>query len=238
MRILFILLFINFIFAETITDNNATIKASQNEKILISQIENFIKEKFMDTYKNYNIKINHIDVSPAISTNLNKLKLDKIIFDDRLLKRDSGNFEVHLYHNQKRQKVFFNFNINANIDALTATNNIKTGEVITDNNSQITQINIEKNIQLPALSNIVNEYSAKSFIPSGGIITQSKITPKIVVQKGDIVEVTHNQSGISIIFNAEALESGANGENIKAQSLQGDKVVNIKITGPKKAQLQ
>ena len=238
MKILFILFFLNFIFADAIPDNNATMPTSQNEKILITQIEDFLKDKFINAYQNYNIKINHIDVSPAISINLNKLKLDKIIFDDKLLKRDSGNFEVHLYHNQKRQKVFFNFNINASIDALSANNNIKTGEVITNSNSQITQINIDKNMQLPALSNIINEYSAKSFIPSGAIITQAKITPTIIVKKGDIVEVLYNEGDINIIFNAEALENGANGENIKAQSLQGDKVLNIKILDPKKAQLQ
>ena len=170
--------------------------------------------------------------------NLNKLKIDKIIFDDRLLRQDSGNFEVHLYHNQKRQKVFFSFNINASLDALSASNNIKTNEVITNNNSTITQIHIDKNMQLPAPLNIIDEYAAKSFIPSGAIILDSKIAPKTIVQKGDIIEVFYSDDNINITFNAEALKSGANGEIIKAKSLQGDRIVDIKILGPKKAQLQ
>lgn len=238
LRILFILLFFNFIFAEGVADDNATAPISQNEKMIIAQIESFIKDKFMATYKPYNIIINHLEVAPAISTNLNKLKLDKIVFDDKLLRRDSGNFEVHLYHNQKRLKVFFTFSINASIDALSASNNIKTGEIITNNNSQITQLHIDRNMQLPVSLSIINEYSAKSFIPNGSIITQTKITPKIIVKKGDIVEVSYSDNNINIIFNAEALENGAKGESIKAQSLQGDKVVNIKILAPKKAQLQ
>lgn len=219
-------------------DNNATIPVSQNQKAIISQIESFIKNKFIEAYKPYNIVIHNIEISPAIPINLNKLKLDKIIFDDKLLRRESGNFEVHLYHNQKRQNIFFSFNINASIDALSASSNIKTGEVITNNNSNITQIHIDKNMQFPASLNIVDEYSAKSFIPSGAIITKAKITPKIIVQKGDIVEVFYSDDNINITFNAEALKSGAIGEIIKAQSLQGDRVVNIKILGVKKAELQ
>ena len=238
MRILFFLLFLNFIYAETILDNNVTIPISQNHKAIISQIESFIKDKFIATYKPYNIVIHNIEVSPAIQINLNQLKIDKIIFDDRLLRRDSGNFEVHLYHNQKHQKVFFSFNINATIDALSASSDMKTNEVITNNNSTITQIYIDKNMQLPASLNIIDEYSAKSFIPNGAIISNTKITPKIIVQKGDILEVFYNDDNINIIFNAEALKSASIGEIIKAKSLQGDRIVNIKILGDKKAEMQ
>ena len=235
MRILIFLLLFNVVYTQEI-DNNATI--SQNSKVIISTIESFIEDKFRATYKSYNITIHHIEVSPVMQINLNKLKIDKIIFDDRLLRQDSGNFEVHLYHNQKRQKVFFSFNINASLDALAASNNIKTNEVITNNNSTITQIHIDKNMQLPAPLNIIDEYAAKSFIPSGAIILDSKIAPKTIVQKGDIIEVFYSDDNINITFNAEALKSGANGEIIKAKSLQGDRIVDIKILGPKKAQLQ
>ena len=43
-------------------------------------------------------------------------------------------------------------------------------------------------------------------------IDVAKITPKIIVQKGDVIFVSYDDS---ITFNATALESGANGEMIK-----------------------
>lgn len=238
------ILTLGFIYAQ----DNATIQApdenpinkeiGQNTKIIISDVESFVKNRFLEFYKPYNIQINDLSVAPTMDINLNKMKIDKIIFDDRLLRRDSGNFEVHLYHNEKRQRVFFTFNINAIIDALSASNNIKTNEVITNNNSQITQIQITKTMQIPVSTNILDEYSAKSFIPSGAVITPSKIMLKTLVQKGDIIEVLYNEQNIDISFNAKALESGSKGQIIKAQNTQSDKVVNIEILSPKTARMK
>lgn len=211
---------------------------SQDSRILISHIESFVKNRFLQYYKIHNIQINDISVSPAMNVNLNKMKIDKIIFDDRLLKRDSGNFEVHMHHNEKRQRVFFTFNINAIIDALSASNNIKTNEVITKSNTQMTQIPITKTMQIPALPTILNEYSTKSFIPNGAVITPAKIMPKILVNKGDIIEVFYDDQNINVSFSAKALESGAKGETIRAKNTQSDKIIDVSILSQKKAKME
>ncbi|RAX51494.1 flagella basal body P-ring formation protein FlgA [Helicobacter sp. 16-1353] len=239
MKILILILTFSFIYAQQDVIEKSTIKQDINqEQNIIRDIESFIKNRFLQSYKDYNIQINDISVTPAMDINLNKMKIDKIIFDDRLLKRDSGNFEVHLYHNEKRQRVFFTFNINATIDALSASNNIKTNEVITNNNSQITQIPITKTMQIPALPNILNEYSAKSFIPNGAVIIPSKIMPKILIQKGDIVEVLYNNQNINISFNAKALESGSIGQIIKAENTQSGKIIDIEILNQETAKMK
>lgn len=245
---LFILFFIFTFFAFSkndalVSQNNQESKlkndiVNSNTQIILNDIKLFIKNRFLHFYKNYNIQIDDISITPAMNVNLSKMKIEKIIFDDKLLSRDSGNFEVYLTHNEKRQRVFFTFNINAVIDALSATNNIKTNEVISFANSQISSFRIERSIQLPANSNIINEYSAKSFIPSGSIITPARIKPKVIVKKGDVVEVLYNEDGFNISFNARALEDGSINQNINAQNIQSDKIINIKILSPKSAKMQ
>ncbi|RDU62875.1 flagellar basal body P-ring formation chaperone FlgA [Helicobacter sp. MIT 14-3879] len=225
-KIILLFLFV-FTFGEDATSLNS----------ITTEVKKLVENKFLKYYKNYNIQINYLEVSPVMDNNLDKYSIDKVIFDDRDLRKDSGNFEVYLYHNEKKKKVFFNFSINAIIDSLTATNSIKSGEVINSNNTTISQIPITRNMILPVSKDILDKYSAKSFISSGSSIISSKITPKIIVSKGDIVEVTYNIGNINILFNAKALEDGSMGQSIKAQNTQSGKNINIIILGPKNAKI-
>lgn len=240
MKILILFFIIAFGFADEVQENatnSQELKTSLNPA-LIKEIKNFVESKFLEYYKAYNIKINYIEVAPTLDANLDKFRVDKIIFDNRDLRKDNGNFEVHLVHNQKRQKVFFKFSINAIIDALSATENIKSGTVLDSNNTTISQIQIAKNMQLPANKNILNEYSAKSFISSGSVIVDSKITPKIIVNKGDIIEVNYKIDNIDISFSAKALESGYINQIIKAQNIQSNKDIIVEILSDKSARLK
>lgn len=219
------------------TDN---IQPDENlsQKAIIEHVKKFVEKKFADFYKNYNIEIMDISIKPAINANLNKMTVESIKFDDKLLKSNEGNFEVNLKHNEKKQRIFFTFNINASIDALLATSNIKTGEVLSEINTENTRMQVSRLLQLPSNIDILNNYQAKSFISMGSIIINSKITPKIIVNKGEVISVRYKSNGIEMIFDAKALEDGAINQNIKAQSVQGGKDIKIKIFNAKEALLQ
>lgn len=202
---------------------------------LLKSLESAVEARFLEHYKSYNIKIEHLQIDPSTNLDLSKFKLEQIIFDESNLKKDNGSFEARLRHNDKIQRAFFSFKINAKIDALSAINNIKTNEVISENNAQISQIPIARNMRLPAKGNILNEYSAKSFIPSGSVIERSKITPKIIVNKGDVMSVVYKINGIDIYFDAKTLENGHLGQVIRAQNMQSNKNINIEIRSSKNA---
>lgn len=223
-RLLFLILFSQILLADS------------NPK-MIEDIKNIVEQKFLEYYKPYNIIINNLEITPVMDSNLAKFSIDKVIFDERNLRKDSGNFEVYVAHNEKKKKVFFNFTINASLDSLIATNSIKSGEVITSFNTTISQIPLTRNFTLPASKDILDKYSAKSFISSGSSIVSSKIMPKIIVQKGDIIEVSYKVDNIDISFSAKAMESGSMGQSIKAQNLQSQKDINITIQGAKNAVL-
>lgn len=222
--------------ADSANDAKKTADSTQNPA-LINSVKSTIEKKFLDFYKNYNIKINFLEVTPLAERNLAKFKVDRIIFDNRDLKKDSGNFEVQIKHNERKKSVFFSFTIDASIDALSAVGNIKSGEVIDKNNTTITQIPLTKNMALPASADILDKYSAKSFIPNGSSITTSKITPKLIVRKGDILAIDYNAKDILISFSVKAMESGAEGQTIRAENLQSGKELKIIIIDSKRGKL-
>lgn len=219
------------------SDSNVDNPQNANNPALINAIKSAVEKRFLDYYKNYNIKINNLEITSVIERNLAKYSLEKIIFDDRDLRKDSGNFEVHLRHNERKKKAFFNFQINAVIDSLSAVGSIKSGEVINKNNTTITQIPIAKNMTLPVNAEILGQYSAKSFIAGGSSIVASKITPKIIVRKGDILSVAFKDSDISINFSVRAMEDGAINQSIRAQNTQSNRELNVIILDSKNAKI-
>ena len=211
-------------------------KDAQNPA-LINAIKSAVEKRFLDYYKKYNIAINNLDIAPVIERNLAKYSLEKIIFDDRDLRKDSGNFEVRIRHNERKKRVFFNFQINATIDSLSAVGSIKSGEVIDKNNTMIAQIPLTKNMTLPVSAEILGQYEAKSFISGGASIVASKITPKIIVRKGDILSVDFRNNDIGIKFNVRALEDGAVNQSIRAQNTQSNRELNVIILDSKSAKI-
>lgn len=208
-----------------------------NNPALISAIKSAVEKRFLDYYKNYNIQINDLEITPVIERNLAKYRLEKIIFDNRDLRKISGNFEVHIRHNERSKKVFFNFQINATIDSLNAVGSIKSGEIIDKNNTTITQIPLTKNLSLPVSTDILGQYEAKSFISGGSSIVAAKITPKIIVHKGDILSVNYRDNDINITFSVKAMQDGAINQSIRAQNTQSNRELNVIILDSKNAKI-
>ena len=213
----------------------ATLNA--NNPALINAIKSAVEKRFLDYYKNYNIQINNIEITPVIERNLAKYRLEKIIFDNRDLRKINGNFEVHIRHNERNKKVFFNFQIDATIDSLNAVGSIKSGEIIDKNNTTITPIPLTKNLSLPVGADILGQYEAKSFISGGSSIVASKITPKIIVRKGDILSVDYQNGDISITFSVKAMQDGAINQSIRAQNTQSNRELNVIILDSKNAKI-
>lgn len=208
-----------------------------NNPALIAAIKSAVEKRFLDYYKNYNIQINNLEITPVIERNLAKYRLEKIIFDNRDLRKINGNFEVHIRHNERSKKVFFNFQINATIDSLNAVGSIKSGEIIDKNNTTITPIPLTKNLSLPVSAEILGQYEAKSFISGGSSIVASKITPKIIVRKGDILSVDFRDSDININFSVRAMQDGAINQSIRAQNTQSNRELNVIILDSKNAKI-
>ena len=204
---------------------------------LVNAIKSAVEKRFLDYYKNHNIVINNLEIAPVIERNLAKYRLENIIFDSRTLRKNSGNFEVHIRHNERKKRVFFSFQIDAIIDSLSAVGSIKSGEVIDKNNTTITQIPLTKNMILPVSAEILGQYEAKSFIAGGASIVASKITPKIIVRKGDILSVDFKETDISINFSVKAMQDGAKGQTIRAQNTQSNRELNVIILDSKNAKI-
>lgn len=231
-----VILVVNLAFgAESNAESMADSANLIQNQALINAIKSAVEARFLEHYKAHNIKINSLEITPLISQNLAKFKLEHINFD--LVRKTSGNFEVQIRHNELKKRVFFSFTIDATLDALSATSSIKTGEVISEHNSTRAQIPLTRNMALPASTEIVNEYEAKSFIAGGATILPSKITPKIIVRKGDILSVAFRDGDINIVFSVRALENGAKGQNIRAENTQSNKTLRVIILNSKTAKM-
>ena len=99
------------------SDSNANQSADSSESTandaqnpaLINAIKSAVEKRFLDYYKNYNITISNLEIVPVIERNLAKYTMEKIIFDDRDLRKESGNFEVHIRHNERKNACFSTF---------------------------------------------------------------------------------------------------------------------------------
>jgi len=189
-----------------------------NSPIDTSKIETFLTKHYKSKYEK--IKINKVFVKPRsfMDSLPSKYTLD-IRTRNHLLNEGILSIEDNL-----NKKYFFNYKIDANVEVLTSTKKILRGEEITQRNSELKSIKLQKFRSIPLQNLYTSEFQAKYHIDKGEFISRRDVKKLDLVREDTQVTVLLNNAGIVISFVATALQSGKLNDIITIQKRDGRKL--------------
>ena len=138
-------------------------------------------------------------------------------------------FEFFAQSNAKEGGVVFVCEIVGEIEVYVANEDIRSRQAFDQNNIQKQVIPFRGFLQEPALKEELKSSQAKSFIKKSQVITRNKLTPKTLIQRGEMIDVVLQEEGVKIEMRAEALKNGTLGEVITAKNPSSKKTFKIKV---------
>lgn len=138
-------------------------------------------------------------------------------------------FEFLAQSNTKEGGVVFMCEVVGEIEVYVASQDIRSRQTFDQNNTQKQTIPFRGFLQEPALKEEISNSQAKSFIKNAQIITRNKLTPKTLIQRGEMIDVVLQDGGVKIEMRAEALKDGALGEVISAKNPTSKKTFKVRV---------
>lgn len=130
-------------------------------------------------------------------------------------------------------------NVSIGFDAVTIKRTIYRGQTITEDDVEIKRhwVSSSLNHPLTDLAAVVGQ-EATATIKRGSSITRRDVRARIVVRRGQSIEV-HCKSGALLIKTvATAMGQGGVGESIRVRNEKSKKSYRVRIIGPGKAEIQ
>jgi len=215
---------------------NLVSKSNYTNFILKSPIDtSYIEQKIKDYYeKEYEeIDIKNILVKPrGYITSLPKNFVVNIRNNDFLSNRGIINIKT-----PQNKKLFFDYQITANVSVYTSRDAIKKDMHISHSNCVKKNILLD-NFRAKPLQNIeTKSFQAKRHIPKGMILTTRDVEALDVVKRDAMINVSLNKDGIAITFGAKALQDGKVNDIINVQNSSG-KILKARVTGSSTAEIE
>lgn len=207
------------------------VKFVKKSPIDTSKIALYIKNYYLNHYNEMDIK--EIKVEPrGYITSLPK-KYTVEIQRKNYLSR-SGVVNIKTYQNKK---IFFNYNIVANIRINLSRKKIKRDVELTNLNTIKKNIIFDRFMAKPVQNIDSNALQAKHHIKKDKIITTRDVETLNVVKKDSFINVVLDNKNMSITFNAKALQSGKPGDIITIEKSNG-KRLKVRVSGKNKAEIR
>jgi flagellar basal body P-ring formation protein FlgA len=111
-------------------------------------------------------------------------------------------------------------------EVVTTTKSLSRSEVISKSDVNLQEMNII-NLQhgyLENLDEVVGKIAAQP-LRQGQILNPNALTLPYIIKKGELVKITANGNGISVLMQGAALENGALGYNIKVKNFTSNKTI-------------
>jgi flagella basal body P-ring formation protein FlgA len=196
-----------------------------------TKIENFLKDHYKAKYEK--IKINKVLVQPR--TYMQSLPTNYTIeFRNRSHLSNEGVLSIE--DNSKR-KYFFNYMVDADIDALKAKKKILRGEEISNINSVVESVKLDDFRSIPLQRLDTSEFQAKYHINKGEMISRRDVRKLDLVREDTQVSVSMENSSFAITFSATALQSGKLNDIITIQKRDGRKL-KAKVIGKQRVEIR
>lgn len=210
-----------------------------------TSIKNHILGEFLREYQKNHIQIKGIFLEQITPINFKESQIVAIDFHSRLLKRNAGSFDIVITENygqnnaqSRKRKVYFKYRIEATLKAIKTTKTIRGRTSVDYNNARIVEIPFEK-ISSPLMQESeMGSVAVRSYTPKDIIITEERLIPKRIVQKGDKITVLLQEEGVLLEFILIAQKDAAKGDIINGREVDGKKNYKIKIIEKGKGELQ
>ena len=215
-----------------ITNKKITyVNFTQRSPINSDKIKDALQKEFLSKYPN--IRIKSLKVYPrSYTTTLPKIY--SVSIPKQALYKNYSTISIKT---PKKKMIFFDYELDAMIDVAVSTKNISRHEPITQNNAKIKSVKFTTFRDNP-LTDIQNhKYQSKFSIKSDFILTQNDIEILSLVKRDEVVTATVSDGGVTITFNAVAVEDGKEGDVIAVRKSDGKKLM-AKVVGIKRVEIQ
>lgn len=198
-------------------------------KVNLEGIKQYVLGLYLKEYAAYGFEVSNLELEQLTPVSFSGQEIIKIDFTPKLLKRNSGSFNVLVFDGERNRKIFFRYELEATLEALYTSNKISGGTTLNYNNVTFKRINFNKIGSDLMKSSQIGNVAVRSYTPKDVLITKDRLIAKRVVNKGDKLLIRIDEEGVILEFPLEALKNGAIGDVIKAKALQGKKTYEVEI---------
>ncbi len=218
-----------------------------NIKIDLGKIRyvNFTKKSPVDTTalaseikKRYEFHYVNLHVNSVVVTPRNYLKkLDsdfRLILHDKNLKRSKGVVSIKT---AKKERIFFDYEVNAVLSVYTALNPLKRGDTLSSLSATQKQVKFDSFNALPLNRIGTKKYRLKRSVKRNHILTQRDVETYPIVKKGNSVLVELKSGSIVLEFTAIASQDGSKDDIISIQKKDGRRI-KARVIAPGRVEIQ
>jgi len=207
------------------------IKFVQKSPIQTKKIEDFVRRYYQEHYPS--MQIEKVLVTPrSYTTSLPK---------EYTLHMQKQSFLRHkailILKSYTSRETFFDTFITASLTLLSAKKDIKRNEELSLLNTKKITIHFDKFYALPLMQLSAGSLQAKYFLKKGKYINTRDIRSLFLVRRGTTVNVSLDNSNMSISFVAKAIQNGSYGDIIQVINHKGRKI-KVMITGRHQAEVR
>lgn len=121
-----------------------------------------------------------------------------------------------------------------NTEVLTYTRSLGAGEIIQPSDLAWTKA-VGAPGDAPSDADQVIGQMAKRPLRAGAVVLAHDVAAAVVIKAGDLVTVTYQAEGISLILEGKAMASAGVGETLAVMNTQSKKIVQVVVSGPGQA---
>jgi flagella basal body P-ring formation protein FlgA len=216
--------------------NNFLSKSSYIKFTKQSPVDNSKVQKMLKDY--YEKKYLHIDIQQMNLTPRGYItSLPEQFTINFQSKSHLSNMGTLFIKDKQNKKIFFDYEILANVDVYIASKNMKRGEELSFINSTKKSIILQKFIAMPLQELEESAKQTKKQFKKGDIITLRDIQTLSIVKRGSAINVNLNSADMAISFTAKALQDGKMGDMIDVQK-SNNKKLKVLVTGKNTAEIR
>ena len=182
-------------------------------------LKSLIIKEYNDFYNNMSIK--KIKIKPNGYFDQKDMVLEKIIFSKNNLLRHKGSFSAYFTNQKRKKKVFFKFEIDAFVDVLKTTKDIKKNSILNYFNTTKQTIHFDKFSSKP-LSKL-DSVQLKRYIKKNKIISENMVKNIPAIIKNQKVRAIFIDGAVNITIFATAMQDGDLGDKITIKTDDGKK---------------
>lgn len=225
-RILF-LCFVDVIFCSILYSQ--TERKLEDSQVYLKEPMRFLQDLYTQYYEANCVasfvldSVDLVNVSEFSGMDLSNAEFE-LFHKTNALKKSSGVLVVKI----QEKKLFLQYKISAHITVFYALKDLSAGKSF-DGFVGERRVKFERFTSLPACRDDFKYNVAKVYLPKDMTITKDRLRAKILVKKGDFVQVKAQGDGFVLQHSLQALQSGSYGEVINVKNIQSGKIVRIKI---------
>ena len=197
----------------------------------LSRIHDELYKAFLEKYPS--IKIQSLEIYPRAYLSTLPKDYTLSIPSQALYK----SYSVISILTPEHKMIFFDYLLDATLDTIMTTKEIKRHEALGINNTKIKNIKFTSFTDDP-LTDITNhKYQSKFSLKSDFILTQNNVEALSVVRRGDEIAATITDGGVVVSLSVVAQQDGRAGDIITVKTSEGKKL-KAQVVGIKRVEIQ